>query len=364
VSATVTRLVDDIVALAHIAAPTFGEEARIEWIERRLAGAPGSQRRDAVGNLLWTWGDGRPQLLLTAHVDTVFAAEVPLEVRRNGSELHGPGIGDNATAIATVIAVLEDLLARGPLAAGGVAFTVAEEGFGNLRGATAACEALRPHAVIALEGHGLDRVLVDAVGSVRARIVVRGPGGHSWVDRGRPSAVHALAEIAASLAGLGTAEAPVNIGVIAGGRTVNTIAEEAHLLLEMRALDEAPLGAFTDELAALSVAEPLEVFLEAVGHRSAGRLPRDSELLAAVRAARTELGLSDQLDSGSTDANAALAQGIPALSIGMAYGADMHTLAEWIETDSLELGRRQLELVVMQLLGSGRPTRDDGARRL
>jgi tripeptide aminopeptidase len=363
VSTTVTRLVDDIVALAHIPAPTFGEEARIEWIERRLAGAPGHRRRDAVGNLLWTWGDGRPQLLLTAHVDTVFAAEVPLKVRRNGSELHGPGVGDNATAIATVVAVLEDLLARAPLAPGGVAFTVAEEGFGNLRGATAACETLRPHAVIALEGHGLDRVLVDAVGSVRARIVVRGPGGHSWVDRGRPSAIHALAEIAASLARHGTAEAPVNIGVIAGGRTVNTIAEEAHLLLEMRALDEEPLDAFTAELAALSAAQPLEISLEAVGRRSAGRLPRDSELLAAVRDARTELDLPDELDSGSTDANAALAQGIPALSIGIAQGGDMHTLAEWIETDSLELGRRQLELVVLRLLGFEDRT-GDGPRRL
>src|SRR5581483_5702122 len=141
VSEGADRLVDDIVAIARIPAPTFGEEARIEWIERRLLDAPGVRRRDAVGNLLWTWGSGPLELLLTAHVDTVFGADVPLAIRDDGEELHGPGIGDNATAIAMVISVVDELLREGELAAGGVAFTVAEEGLGNLRGATAAFEA-------------------------------------------------------------------------------------------------------------------------------------------------------------------------------------------------------------------------------
>lgn len=358
-----SRLVDEIVALAQIPAPTFGEEARIEWIERRLAGAPGTRRRDAVGNLLWTWGEGRPRLLLTAHVDTVFSAETPLTVRRNGTELHGPGVGDNATAVVAAITVLEDLLERAELAPGGIAFTVAEEGLGNLRGAMAACEALLPAAVIALEGHGLDTVLVDAVGSIRARIVVRGPGGHSWADRGRPSAIHALTEIAVALTRQGRPESPVNVGVISGGRTVNTIADEAHLLLELRALDEAPLEAFAGELARLAVPEPLQISLEAVGRRPAGRLERGSELLSAVREVRADLGLRDALDSGSTDANAALALGIPALAIGLARGSDMHTLGERIETGSLETGLRQLERLLVRLLGSPAGS-DDGHRRL
>src|SRR5579871_954635 len=351
-SSTRTRLVEDVVAIARIPAPTFGEEARIEWIERRLAGAGGTRRRDAVGNLLWTWGEGTPELLLTAHVDTVFAADVPLAVRNDGQELHGPGIGDNATAIAMVIDVVEELLANEPLAAGGVAFTVAEEGLGNLRGSTAACETLRPQAVIALEGHGLDRVFVDAVGSIRARIVVRGPGGHSWVDRGRPNAIHALADIAVGLLDRGSPEAPVNVGVISGGRTVNTIAEEAHLLLEMRALEQELLEDFARSLEALTLSPPLHVSLEAVARRHAGRLPRESELLGAVLGVREELGLPALLDSGSTDANAALALGIPALAIGVADGAGMHTMGERIDIESLDLGRRQLELIVQRLLGT------------
>src|SRR5262249_42924652 len=184
-------LVDDVIQVARIPAPTFAEADRVDWIERRLAGAPGERRRDEAGNLLWTWGAAPPRLLLTAHVDTVFPHETPLEVTRADGRLRGPGIGDNATAIALAIDVLEELHGRVELAPGAIAFTVGEEGMGNLRGAIAACRALDPAAVIALEGHGLDGVVVDAVGCVRARVVVRGPGGHSWIDRGRPSAVHA-----------------------------------------------------------------------------------------------------------------------------------------------------------------------------
>src|SRR5581483_7550537 len=119
-----------------------------------------------------------------------------------------------------------------PLAAGGLAFTVAEEGLGNLHGAVAACETLQPEAFIALEGHGLDRVFVDAVGSIRARITISGPGGHSWVDRGRPNAIHALTEVAHDLLAGDAPESFVNIGGIAGGRSINAIADEASLSID------------------------------------------------------------------------------------------------------------------------------------
>lgn len=344
-------LVDDIAEITRIAAPTFAEEPRIEWIERRLRSSRGALRRDVAGNLLWTWGEGPPSLLVTAHVDTVFPAGMPLEVRAEGERLAGPGVGDNAAAIATAIHVVSGLLEGNDLAAGAVAFTVAEEGLGNLRGAEAACEALRPVQVIALEGHGLESVVVDAVGSVRARVAARGPGGHSWSDRGSPSAIHALIDTAGELLSLDTPETPINIGVIGGGRSINAIAEEAHFILEMRALDEAPLERFAEVLESKRGDGLVSITVEAVGRRRAGRLPRDSALLAAVRAVRAELGLPDTLESGSTDANAALALGIPAVSLGVARGAGMHTLAEWIDTSTLALGAAQLERVVLRLLG-------------
>src|SRR6185312_8078720 len=136
---------------------------------------------------------------------------------QNG-HLVGPGVGDNAAAVAVAIHAVEELLGHGPLEAGAVAFTVGEEGRGNLRGASVLCRSLQPEAFIALEGHGLGEVLVDALGSARARVDASGPGGHSWEDRGTASAVHGLLGLAAEIAELGTEDAPVNIGTIGGGR--------------------------------------------------------------------------------------------------------------------------------------------------
>lgn len=320
------------------------------WLEQRLADAPGRRSRDDAGNLIWQWGGGRPELLLAAHVDTVFPRETELRVTRTDSRLSGPGIGDNAAAIAVTIAAVLEILQRAEPAPGAVAFTVAEEGFGSLRGAAAACGALQPKLFIAVEGHGLDRLIVDAVGSVRARVRVRGPGGHSWADRGRPSAIHILLELGDTLLARSTPDAPVNVGVLAGGRSVNSIADEAELHVEVRSLNEPELEKFARALAALQVAAPLELDVEVLDRRPSGRLGRDEQLLRIVRDVRRELALPDTLDSGSTDANAALAQGIPAVALGVSNGADMHSPAESIDVNSLGLGLRQLETVVERVL--------------
>jgi len=111
---------------------------------------------------------------------------------------------------------------------------------------------LQPQAVLALEGHGLDEVVVDHVGSIRATVTVDGPGGHSWHDRGTPSATHAVARLATEILGPG-----VNIGTIAGGRSVNAIADHAEMLVERRSLDEAELDAFEAGLDRLNVEPPL-----------------------------------------------------------------------------------------------------------
>jgi tripeptide aminopeptidase len=343
-------LVEEIVELAGIPAPTFAEEERLAWVERRLAAAPGRRRRDGAGNLVWSWGEAAARLLVLAHVDTVFPAGTPLRFRRDGDMVIGPGIGDNAAAVVVAIRAVETLLARERLAPAAVAFTVGEEGLGDLRGARAACEEIRPDAAIALEGHDLEKVIVDAVGSVRARVRVSGPGGHSWSNRGLPSAIHALLALGTQLTARSTPATPVNVGLVSGGRSVNAIAAEAELVVEMRALDEEPLDAFARLLSGLSAPAPLTVSVELVGRRPAGRTPRDAPLLAAVRAARGELGLPDVLGDGSTDANAALALGIPALALGVAYGSGMHSDDERIDAGSLELGRRQLEAVLRRLL--------------
>jgi acetylornithine deacetylase/succinyl-diaminopimelate desuccinylase-like protein len=341
-----TPLLRDTVALAQTPAPTFAEEPRIAWLEQRLAGAPGTVARDAIGNLVWRLAPGAVDVLVLAHVDTVFAADVALAVDDRDGWLHGPGVGDNAAAVSVTLAVAP-AFAGLPLA---VAFTVGEEGLGNLRGALHACSEIRPARVVAVEGHGLDEVFVDAVGSVRARLVVTGPGGHSWWDRGRPSAVHALASLVTVLVSEGSAEAPVNVGRIAGGEAVNAIAAHAEALVEARSLDERLVDGFGEMLGDLRLGAGLELGVEIVGRRPAGLLDRAHPLLAAVRATRAGLGLPDALTDGSTDANAAHAFGIPAIAIGCARGHDMHATTERIEAASLALGAAQLDGVLRRLL--------------
>ncbi|HXD63162.1 MAG TPA: M20/M25/M40 family metallo-hydrolase [Solirubrobacteraceae bacterium] len=328
----------ELATFAAVPAPTGAEEQRIAWLEERLAAAPGTRRRDGAGNLIWSFGDGRPELLMMAHVDTVFDADTELRFTRDGDFLVGPGVGDNATAVMATVWALEGLEPPAGLV---VAFTVGEEGLGNLRGARQVCADLAPVRAIAVEGHGLDHVVIEHVGSVRARLAVTGPGGHSWRDRGRPSALHALIALGDELVDEG-----VNIGRMSGGGAVNAIASAAEMLVELRSVDDAVLSAFEARLRALAVPAPLALQCEVVGRRGAGQIAADDPLVRAVLDARRPLGLGETFGAGSTDANAAAALGIPAVGIGCAHGEGMHTLHERIDLMSLETGVRQLQAVL------------------
>jgi tripeptide aminopeptidase len=337
-----TNVERDAGAIARIPAPAGQEEGRRVWLERRLSDRPGELRRDEVGNLIWSLGAAPYRLALLAHLDTVFGEDVPHEVVERDGRLVGPGIGDNALAVALAVNVVEELWPEldAPLA---VVFTVGEEGLGGLRGARHAVATLSMEQAIALEGHGLDHVVADAVGCVRVRLTVTGPGGHSWQDRDRPSAIDGLVSLLAPLGG-------VNVGLVSGGDAVNAIASCAEAVVETRSRDEAELEEAAARFAALEAPDGLVLRVETVDRRPGGRLDRGHPLLAAVRAVRAELDLPDRLEDGSTDANAAFAAGTPALCLGCALGGGMHTRYEWIERDSIPSGIAQLEGVLRRLL--------------
>jgi len=331
----------ELAEFAAVAAPTGAEEPRLAWLEQRLSSSPGVRQRDAVGNLVWRFGDGRPELLVMAHVDTVFDGEVELRFERDGDFLVGPGVGDNATAVMATVWALERMTPPPGLV---VAFTVGEEGLGNLRGARQVCGDLSPARVIAVEGHGLDHVVIEHVGSVRARLTMTGPGGHSWRDRGTPSALHALIRLGDDLVDGG-----VNIGRISGGGAVNAIASRAEMFVELRSLDDGELSAFEARLRGLTVPPPLALECEIVGRRGAGQIAPDHPLVRAVLEARRPLGLGEVFGAGSTDANAAAVLGIPAVGIGCAHGEGMHTVHERIDLRSLEVGVAQLQAVLTEV---------------
>ena len=345
-------IIADAVALAELPGGTGHERVRIDWLNKRLAAAPGSRHVDGVGNLVWTFGPPPYRLAVLVHVDDVFGEQTARGVIRRDGWLCGPGIGDNAIAVATAVAVIERALAapgEKPLA---VVFTVGEEGLGGLRGARHACRELAPEAVLALEGHGSDRVFTDAVGSLRVRLTVTGPGGHSWWDRGRASAVHELVRLLTGMIASVPAPLSVNVGLLDGGTGVNAIAARASATVEWRATDQAALDRQEAALAELTteVSPGLRLETERLDRRPAGSVPLAHPLVVAVLRARRAVGLPDATGDGSTDANAALAAGIPAVALGCCVGEDMHAPTERIRADSIAAGAGQLQAVLAEIL--------------
>ena len=338
-AAEVRRCVEDACAICEIPAPTGDEERRAAWVAEQLRDAGLDAHVDAAGSVIARAGSpGRAPVVVAAHLDTVFPEVEDITVRREGEFLHGPGIGDNSLGLAGLLFLARRLGARRPRRPVVLAATVGEEGFGNLRGARAAVEALDPVEFIALEGGGVGEVVITGVGSARFAIRVRVPGGHSWRDREEPSAVHVLIDLLAGpLAEPGTASR--NVGSIRGGAGINVLAPEAEATLEFRDLDTRRLDAAADRLAhavrAANVGR-VTVELEELGRRPGGEIAADHPLVRDAVAAAEAAGLGrPHLAEASTDANAALGAGVPAITVGLCASHDAHTHDERVDVTRL-----------------------------
>jgi len=347
VSDVIETVVRRTIEIAQVPAPTGAEAERAavvrSWWQRD--GLP-EVHTDAVGNV---WGQMRggdgAVVILCAHLDTVFEAQVPHTVRIEGDMLVGPSVGDDSVGLASLSAAGMALSARGvPV---WLLATVGEEGLGNLCGVSAALDAppAPVAAFVAVEGNYLGRVSTVGVGSVRRRVRLLGPGGHAWEAAETPSAVHALGQLVASIEATprrrGTT---VNVGRIGGGEGINMRAREAWLELDVRADDPDALAAVVREVEDLleRIDPPLAVDQDVLGDRPAGHIDPDHPLVRAATQALTERGTSSTSPPTSTDANAAHARGIPAIAVGVTRGSGEHTAEEWIETAPIEDGVRAL----------------------
>ena len=354
-------LAEETIRIASIPAPTFAEAERAAYTTSRFHELGLEQiETDATGNVYGLLpGEGRAALAFLAHMDTVFPAHLPHTVTRKNGRLYGPSVGDNAAGLAGMLGALAALRAGGARPARPVWFvaTVGEEGLGNLRGATAAADRLGGHvdAMIAVEGSFFGRLSHTGVGSRRLEIVCHAPGGHSWHDFGRPSAVHALVRAAAAISMLSVPAEPrttYNIGRFEGGTGVNVIAEDARLLLDMRSVDARALDDLTTRVRGLvegEAAHGAEFAVSEVGFRPAGALSPRHALVRICATVLDRLGVAPLYAPASTDANIPLSRGIPAVTLGITRGGGAHTRGEWIETAPLARGVQQLVLVTLAL---------------
>jgi tripeptide aminopeptidase len=363
------------IRLTEIPAPSFEEAKRAQAVKEILSADGLSVFTDKVGNVVGELRgtDDKDVVLLAAHLDTVFSAGTEIKVRREGNRLLAPGISDNGTGLAGLLAVARAIQSAKikPFRTILFAANVGEEGEGNLRGMRALIDAYRTklRAVIVLDGSGIDHVTTKALASRREEVVISGPGGHSWSDFGMPNPINALVRGSVRFINTKVPTAPrttFNLGQIAGGTSVNSIPFEAALKVDLRSENEDEITrmetALRDCIAAGVKDEmdnardrtrgKLEWKINLIGSRPGGELTQDSALLDALRAADDFIANKSRNERSSTDANIPLSMGIDAIAIGAGgNGGGAHSLQEWYEPAERELGLKRVLLTLLGISG-------------
>jgi tripeptide aminopeptidase len=369
---------EEQIRITETPAPPFQESVRAANMKKLLASAGLRVEMDDIGNVIGEWPGSSPDIvMLTAHLDTVFPAGTDVHVKREGGRLLAPGISDNGTGLAALVALAKAFREAKIKTNKTILFVadVGEEGEGNLRGIRALVDSYKKHLkyVLALDGSATEYVTTAALASRRVEISITGPGGHSWSDFGAPNPIHALGRGIARFVTARVPESPrtsFNIGEIEGGTSVNSIPSSAHMKVDLRSESETELAALEgllrdavkagidEEMSAArergmaGSANSLNLKINVLGVRPAGDLPENSPLLAALLAADNQLGNRSRRERSSTDANIPLSLGIQAISLGAGgRSGGAHTLDEWYDPAGRELGLQRVALTVLGVAG-------------
>ena len=367
------RSVEDLKMLTEIEAPPFKEQKRAEAFLARLKALGLSDAKiDSEGNVIGVrkgTGSG-PRLLVSAHLDTVFPAGTDVTVKERDGRLYAPGISDDTRGLSVLLSWLKVLNDNKIQTVGDLVFAgnVGEEELGNLRGMKAI---FRDHldidGMVGLEPSADGNVTVLGTASHRYEVSFTGPGGHSYVAFGQvPSAIHGMGRAIAKIADIRTPSFPkttFTVGLVSGGTSVNTIAPDARMAVDIRSDDmTALLDTEKKVLAAVdeAVAEEnrrwnvatLGATSKLIGDRPGGRTGSDSVIVEAAVRANSAFGHKTLLSGASTDANVPMSLGIPAIIIGSGgKTGGFHALSEWIDVTEGWKGAQNALVTVLGLVG-------------
>jgi acetylornithine deacetylase/succinyl-diaminopimelate desuccinylase-like protein len=287
----------------------------------------------------------------------VFPAETDLTIRRDQDRIYGPGLGDNSLGVAGLLAVLDTLQKYHIQPKSDIWFVAnsREEGLGDLGGIRAVWSTIGPKlgSAIVLEGMALGRVYNAGIAVRRLHITCHAPGGHSWLHFGQPSAIHGLIDLGSRITAIHPPTEPrttYNIGLIEGGHSVNSLATSASLYLDLRSEERTSLAALEQKvMRAVETTQKAELTFstEVVGDRPAGQIPTGHPLVQLAAATLRYVGLNALYETGSTDANVLLANGLPTVTIGISYGGHAHREDEFIETGPIPKGIWQTILLAL-----------------
>jgi len=353
-------VIEEAIRIQQIPSPTFDEKQRAEYVETQfdthgLHDVRIDERFNVYGTLPGedTHSHG---LMLSAHTDTVFPKETDLAIKREDGLIYGPGLGDNSMAVAGMMAALKYLQEHHitlPCDLHLVA-TSREEGLGDLGGMRLAYKTLKDKikAIVNIEGLSFGYIYNAGIAVLRHHIIAHADGGHSWLHFGRESALHGMTQLGAKISQLDVPESPrttFNIGMMNGGHSINSIATEAHLWLDLRSEERTEVDKldqlvreFMDEIAN----DDLTFESEIVSDRPSGSIPDDHPLVQMAQAALEKVGVKGSLEIGSTDGNIPLSDGFPCVTIGITRGGNAHRLDEYVETPPIPDGLRQLIMLV------------------
>ncbi|HMC76324.1 MAG TPA: M20/M25/M40 family metallo-hydrolase [Vicinamibacterales bacterium] len=371
------RFVRELVALTEIPAPPFKEQARAQAYMKMLREhGLADVEMDAEGNVMGirrgTAPAGGPMLLVNAHLDTVFPEGTDVKVKRQGTRLSAPGIGDDTRGLAVILALLRTLEAAKFTTPGDILFAgnVGEEGEGDLRGMKFLMQKGRYKdritQVLAIDGNDTADITRGGVGSKRYRVAFKGPGGHSYGAFGLVNPAFAMGGAIAKFSHLevpATPKTTYSVGVVRGGTSINAIPSEVSMDVDLRSescaelkkIDDAFLRivreAVDEENRTRSTREGrIEADPKTIGERPCGATALDAPIVQAASAAVRAFGLTPGYTISSTDANVPMSLGIPAVTIGRGGpGGRSHSPDEWADV-APEANAKNVQVVLAILL--------------
>jgi acetylornithine deacetylase/succinyl-diaminopimelate desuccinylase-like protein len=361
------------VTIAEISAATFheGERARYMAGEFRRLGLRGVEI-DKQGNVLgWRDGQSPDAFVLAAHLDIAFAPGVNTKVRKEGARWYGPGLADDSRGLASLLTIVEAMNHAEIKTRQTILFVanVGEEGNGDLNGVRYLFKESpyrsRLREFISIDGTSAARIVNGGTGVKRYLITLRGPGGHSYGNFGRPSPIHAAGRIIDRFADTPVPKVPkttFNVGRISGGTSVNAIAEECSFEVDLRSedpgtldrievklLEAVRLGVEEENKARAASKASIKAETKLIGNRPAGRVDVSNPLVQSAEWAVAAMGERPELVFSSTDANLPISLGIPALTMGGGgSGGNAHSLNEYYEPADAWKGPQVVLLTVLE----------------